>query len=92
MLFRSRDRAAIWSLFAAGAMLVLLAAMPNLSWVVGLAVWLGAFCGLAYVSGYTLLQENVVDEYRGRSSHALHRADGRMQLNAAFNQCFEFFA
>jgi dTMP kinase len=66
-----RDRAAIWSLFAAGAMLVLLATMPNLSWVVALAVWLGAFCGLAYVSGYTLLQENVVDEYRGRTFAAL---------------------
>ena len=66
-----RDRAAIWSLFAAGVMLVLLAMMPNLSWVVGIAVWLGAFCGLAYVSGYTLLQENVVDEYRGRTFASL---------------------
>jgi len=66
-----RDRAAVLSLGAAGAMLILLAAMPNLSWVVALAVWLGAFCGLAYVSGYTLLQENVVDEYRGRTFAAL---------------------
>ena len=31
-------------------------------------VWLGAFCGLAWVSGYTLLQENVEDEYRGRTA------------------------
>jgi dTMP kinase len=45
--------------------------MPNLSWVVVFAVWLGAFCGLAWVSGYTLLQENVVDEYRGRTFAAL---------------------
>jgi dTMP kinase len=66
-----RDRAAIWSLFAAGAMLILIAMMPNLSWVVGIAVWLGAFSGLAYVSGYTLLQENVVDEYRGRTFASL---------------------
>jgi dTMP kinase len=66
-----RDRAAIWSLFAAGGMLVVIALMPNLSWVVGLGVWLGAFCGLAYVSGYTLLQENVVDEYRGRTFASL---------------------
>ncbi len=66
-----RDRAAVYALVAAGAMLILLAAMPNLPWVVGLVVWLGAFCGLAYVSGYTLLQENVVDEFRGRTFAAL---------------------
>ena len=35
------------------------------------AVWLGAFCGLAWVSGYTLLQENVEDEYRGRTFASL---------------------
>jgi len=66
-----RDRIAVWSLCAAGVMLILLAAMPNLAWAVALSVWLGAFCGLAYVSGYTLLQENVVDEYRGRTFAAL---------------------
>ena len=66
-----RDRVAVWSLCAAGVMLILLAAMPNLAWAVALSVWLGAFCGLAYVSGYTLLQENVVDEYRGRTFAAL---------------------
>jgi dTMP kinase len=66
-----RDRVFVWSLFAAAATLVVMAAMPNLSWVVVFAVWLGAFCGLAWVSGYTLLQENVVDEYRGRTFAAL---------------------
>lgn len=66
-----RSRAAELSLGAAGCMLILLAAMPNLSWVVALSVWLGAFCGLAYVSGYTLLQENVDDAYRGRTFAAL---------------------
>ena len=34
-------------------------------------VWLGAFCGVAWVSGYTLLQENVVDEFRGRTFASL---------------------
>jgi dTMP kinase len=66
-----RDRASVYALTAAGAMLILVATMPNLSWVVAIVVWLGAFCGLAYVSGYTLLQENVVDEYRGRTFAAL---------------------
>jgi dTMP kinase len=66
-----RDRASVYALGAAGGMLIVLAAMPNLSWVVAMVVWLGAFCGLAYVSGYTLLQENVVDEFRGRTFAAL---------------------
>jgi dTMP kinase len=66
-----RDRAFVWSLLAAAGTLAVMAAMPNLSWVVVFAVWLGAFCGLAWVSGYTLLQENVVDEFRGRTFAAL---------------------
>jgi dTMP kinase len=66
-----RDRAFVWSLLAAAGTLAVMAAMPNLSWTVVFAVWLGAFCGLAWVSGYTLLQENVVDEFRGRTFAAL---------------------
>jgi dTMP kinase len=66
-----RDRLFVWSLFAAAAALVLMAAMPNLPWAIVFTVWLGAFCGLAWVSGYTLLQENVADEYRGRTFAAL---------------------
>jgi len=66
-----RDRAFVWSLLAAAGTLTVMAAMPNLSWTVVFAVWLGAFCGLAWVSGYTLLQENVVDEFRGRTFAAL---------------------
>ena len=34
-------------------------------------VWLGLFCGLAWVTGYTLLQENVDDEFRGRTFASL---------------------
>ena len=56
---------------AAAATLFVLAAMPNLAWAAVVAVWLGAFCGLAWVSGYTLLQENVEDEFRGRTFAAL---------------------
>ena len=55
---------------AAGALFVL-AAMPNLALAAVVAVWLGAFCGLAWVSGYTLLQENVEDEFRGRTFASL---------------------
>jgi dTMP kinase len=61
-----------WSLLAAAGTLFVLAAMPNLAWAAVFAVWLGAFCGLAWVSGYTLLQENVVDEFRGRTFASLN--------------------
>jgi dTMP kinase len=69
--FFDRGSTFVWSLIAAAAALFVLAAMPTLSLVSVVAVWLGAFCGLAWVSGYTLLQENVEDEYRGRTFASL---------------------
>jgi dTMP kinase len=69
--FFERDLTFVWAMVAAACTLFLLAAMPNLALAAVVAVWLGAFCGLAWVSGYTLLQENVEDEYRGRTFAAL---------------------
>jgi dTMP kinase len=66
-----REVVFVWSLIAAAASLFVLATMPNLSWAIVFTVWLGAFCGLAWVSGYTLLQENVADEFRGRTFASL---------------------
>ena len=66
-----REFGFVWSLIAASAALLLLASMPNLAWAAVLTVWLGAFCGLAWVSGYTLLQLNVADEFRGRTFGSL---------------------
>ncbi len=66
-----RDVAFVWALLAAAGTLFVLAAMPNLALAAVIAVWLGAFCGLAWVSGYTLLQENVEDEFRGRTFASL---------------------
>jgi dTMP kinase len=66
-----RDVAFVWALLAAAGTLLVLAAMPNLALAAVVAVWLGAFCGLAWVSGYTLLQENVEDEFRGRTFASL---------------------
>jgi dTMP kinase len=66
-----RDTVLVWSMTAAAGTLVVLAAMPNLSLAALLTVVLGAFCGSAWVSGYVLLQENVTDEYRGRTFGAL---------------------
>ena len=66
-----RDLTFVWSLVAAAGALFVLAAMPNLTLAAVVTVWLGAFCGLAWVSGYTLLQENVEDEFRGRTFGSL---------------------
>lgn len=66
-----REVVFVAGLLAAAATLFVLAAMPNLAFAAVFTVWLGAFCGLAWVSGYTLLQENVADEYRGRTFGAL---------------------
>jgi dTMP kinase len=69
--FVERDLTFVWSLVAAAGALFVLAAMPNLALAAVVTVWLGLFCGLAWVSGYTLLQENVEDEYRGRTFGSL---------------------
>ena len=46
--------------------LVLLAAMPNVVLAALATVVMGAFAGSTWVTGYTLLHENVTDELRGR--------------------------
>ncbi len=66
-----RDALLVWSMTSAAATLILLAAMPNLALAALFTVILGAFCGAAWVSGYVLLQENVTDEYRGRTFGSL---------------------
>jgi dTMP kinase len=66
-----REVAFVWSMMLAGAALFLLAAMPSLPLAAVVTVWLGAFCGSAWVNGYTLLQENVADEFRGRTFASL---------------------
>src|SRR4029079_13496654 len=61
-----RHRLFVWSLLGAAGTLIVMAAMPNLSWAVIFTVWLGAFCGLAWVSGYTVLQEDLGAGVRAR--------------------------
>jgi len=69
--YAERDVVLVGSMTAAAATLILLAAMPTLTAAALLAIVLGAFCGAAWVSGYVLLQENVTDEYRGRTFGSL---------------------
>jgi len=66
-----REHVFVWSLVSAAATLWVLAAMPSIELATVMTVVLGVFCGSAWVSGYTLLQENVEDRFRGRTFGAL---------------------
>ncbi|MBK5305498.1 MAG: dTMP kinase [Frankiaceae bacterium] len=62
----SRRRAFGPSIIGAGAALVFMALVPNLFLVTMATVLVGAFAGVAYVIGLTLLGLEVGDEMRGR--------------------------
>jgi dTMP kinase len=66
-----REFAFVWSLVGAAGTLLVLAAMPTFPLASSVTVFLGVFCGSAWVNGYTLLQENVADEFRGRTFASL---------------------
>jgi len=55
----------------AAASLVVLAGMPNIATAALLTVVTAMGAGVAWVTGYTLLQENVADELRGRTFGSL---------------------
>jgi dTMP kinase len=69
--FVEREFAFVWSIIAAAATLFVLAGMPGIELAAVVTVILGAFCGAAWVNGYVLLQENVTDEFRGRTFGSL---------------------
>jgi dTMP kinase len=69
--FVEREQVFVWSIIAAAGSLLFLAVMPSIEFASPVTVVLGVFCGSAWVSGYTLLQENVTDEYRGRTFASL---------------------
>ena len=63
----SRRRAFGLSIVVAGLSLVLLALVPNVVVATGAVLLVGAFAGIAYVVGLTLLGGEVTDEVRGRT-------------------------
>lgn len=63
----SRRRLFGLSIVGAGVALSVLAIVPDLVLALLMAVVLGAFSGLAWVTGYTLLGSEVADEVRGRT-------------------------
>ena len=54
------------AILGGAASLVLMASMPNITLAVLLTVVMGLFAGSTWVTGYTMLHENVGDEIRGR--------------------------
>ena len=63
----SRRRLFGASLTTAGFFLVLLALIPNLVMAVFIVIILGAFSGITWVTGFTMLGMEVKDEVRGRT-------------------------
>ena len=63
----SRRRLFGASLTTAGIFLVLLAAIPNLVLAVFIVIALGAFSGICWVTGFTMIGMEVADEVRGRT-------------------------
>jgi dTMP kinase len=63
----SRRRLFGLAIFAAGLALSLLALVPHIVFAVIVTLVIGAFAGVAWVTGYTLLGLEVADEVRGRT-------------------------
>ena len=63
----SRRRLFGASLTISGAFLVALAAIPNLVLAVFIVIILGAFSGITWVTGFTMLGMEVADDVRGRT-------------------------
>ncbi|WP_322760349.1 dTMP kinase [Frankia sp. Cr2] len=63
----SRSRLFGLSVTAAGVAMLAVAVMPNLVLACVVVVLVGMFAGIAWVTGYTLLQAEVSDELRGRT-------------------------
>lgn len=55
------------AMMGAAGLLVVLSLMPNIALAAMLTAVMGSVAGLAWVAGYTLLHENVGDEFRGRT-------------------------
>ena len=66
-----REQLFVVALLLAAAAEVVFAATSSLTPAAVMSIVLGLFCGATWVNGYVLLQENVEDEFRGRTFAAL---------------------
>jgi dTMP kinase len=62
-----RERLFWMSMVGSACSLIMLAVQATIGLAATMAVILGSFVGLTWVTGYTLLQETVADEFRGRT-------------------------
>ena len=67
-----KDRVFFLSMLGAAACLFLIASMPTIGLASLFTVPMGVAVGLTWVTGYTMLQENVSDEFRGRTFATLN--------------------
>jgi dTMP kinase len=65
--FISKDKLFYIAMLGAAGCLIGLAAMPSIGLAALFTVPMGMGVGLTWVTGYTMLQENVGDEFRGRT-------------------------
>jgi dTMP kinase len=61
-----------YAVMGTGAFIIGASSSSTLLLAAPLAAFVGAFAGSAYVTGFTVLQENVVDELRGRTFATLY--------------------
>ncbi len=78
-----RERIFWMAMISAAVTLMFLAIMPTIALACVFAVILGYFVGTTWVTGYTLLQETVADEFRGRTFGSL-TVLSRLGLFASF--------
>ncbi|MBV8160373.1 MAG: MFS transporter [Acidimicrobiia bacterium] len=62
----AKERLFPWAVLGAGASLLAGASMSSLALALFFVALMGVFAGAVYVMGFTLIQENVSDEIRGR--------------------------
>ena len=67
-----REQVFTTAVVATGTAVILVASVPTLALAILLIACVGAAAGCAYVTGFTLLQESVEDEMRGRMFATLY--------------------
>jgi len=67
-----RERIFPWAVLGAGVSLIAGASMTSLTLAIVFVLVMGVFSGSVYVVGFTLLQENVDDQLRGRIFAAMY--------------------
>lgn len=69
--FVDKERIFYGAMIGAAGCLFVLAAMPSIALAALFTVPMGVGVGLTWVTGYTMIQENVSDEFRGRTFSTL---------------------